>query len=55
MGPINYSEDEDGKPLPLIICKEYYKRGGMDPSEDPYDIDAQLETGGRKHFKSADQ
>ncbi|KAG7513492.1 hypothetical protein JOB18_009555 [Solea senegalensis] len=43
-GPISYAEDEDGKLLPLIICKEYYKRGMVEPSEEAYDIDAQLET-----------
>ncbi|XP_074524557.1 mucolipin-2 isoform X2 [Halichoeres trimaculatus] len=44
VGPINYAEDEDGKPLPLTICKEYYKRGTVDPSDEAYDIDSQLET-----------
>ncbi|XP_037624837.1 mucolipin-2 isoform X1 [Sebastes umbrosus] len=43
VGPIGYGEDEDGRLLPLIICKEYYKRGSVEPSEEAYDIDAQLE------------
>ncbi|XP_064846635.1 mucolipin-2 isoform X2 [Oncorhynchus masou masou] len=42
VGPISYAE-EDGKLLPLVICKEYYKRGNVEPSDDAYDIDAQLE------------
>ncbi|XP_030583551.1 mucolipin-2 isoform X2 [Archocentrus centrarchus] len=36
--------DEDGKLLPLIMCKKYYKRGSVEPSEEAYNIDAQLET-----------
>ncbi|XP_059197791.1 mucolipin-2 isoform X2 [Centropristis striata] len=44
VGPISYAEEEDGKPLPLVICKEYYKRGSVEPSDEAYDIDAQLET-----------
>ncbi|XP_049910284.1 mucolipin-2 isoform X1 [Epinephelus moara] len=44
VGPISYAEDEGGNRLPLIICKEYYKRGSVEPSEEAYDIDAQLET-----------
>ncbi|KAG7217487.1 hypothetical protein INR49_021412 [Caranx melampygus] len=43
-GPISYAEDEDGQLLPLIMCKEYYKRGSVEPSDEAYDIDAQLET-----------
>ncbi|XP_045543215.1 mucolipin-2 isoform X2 [Salmo salar] len=42
VGPISYAE-EDGKLLPLVICKEYYKRGNVEPSDEAYDIDAQLE------------
>ncbi|XP_015234141.1 PREDICTED: mucolipin-2 [Cyprinodon variegatus] len=45
VGPISYAEDEDGKLLPLTICKEYYKRGSLEPSNESYDIDARLETG----------
>ncbi|KAM4549085.1 mucolipin-2 isoform 1-T1 [Odontesthes bonariensis] len=44
VGPISYAEDEDGKLQPLIICKEYYKRGGVKPSDEAFDIDAHLET-----------
>uniref|UniRef100_A0A665WJJ0 Uncharacterized protein n=1 Tax=Echeneis naucrates TaxID=173247 RepID=A0A665WJJ0_ECHNA len=44
-GPISYAEDEDGRLLPLVVCKEYYKRGTVKPSEEAYDIDAELETG----------
>ncbi|CAN9500373.1 unnamed protein product [Ophioblennius macclurei] len=44
VGPISYAEDADGKLLPLNICKEYYKRGNVAPSDETYDIDAQLET-----------
>ncbi|XP_042372271.1 mucolipin-2 [Plectropomus leopardus] len=43
VGPISYAEDKDKKLLPLKICKEYYKRGSVEPSEEAYDIDAQLE------------
>lgn len=45
VGPISYAEDEDGSLLPLIICKEHYKRGSVEPSDEAYDIDAQLDTG----------
>ncbi|XP_041862974.1 mucolipin-2 isoform X1 [Melanotaenia boesemani] len=44
VGPISYAEDEDGKPQPLIICKEYYKKGSVKPSDETFDIDAELET-----------
>ncbi len=49
MGPISYAKDEDGVLLPLTMCKEYYRRGSVDPSDEAYDIDAQLETGERNH------
>ena len=45
VGPISYAEDEDGHLLPLVVCKRYYKRGTVEPSDDAYDIDAQLEQG----------
>uniref|UniRef100_A0A673A552 Uncharacterized protein n=1 Tax=Sphaeramia orbicularis TaxID=375764 RepID=A0A673A552_9TELE len=45
VGPIGYAEDEDGKLLLLTICKQYYKRGSVKPSDESYDIDAQLEEG----------
>uniref|UniRef100_A0A8C5I5R4 Polycystin cation channel PKD1/PKD2 domain-containing protein n=1 Tax=Gouania willdenowi TaxID=441366 RepID=A0A8C5I5R4_GOUWI len=44
VGPISYAEDEEGNLLPLIICKQYYKRGSLEPSDETFDIDAQLET-----------
>lgn len=44
VGPISYTVDENGKLLPLTICKEYYRRGSVEPSDEIYDIDAQLET-----------
>lgn len=44
VGPISYAEDDDGNLLPLVMCKEYYKRGSVNPSDEAYDIDAQLET-----------
>lgn len=47
MGPISYAEDDDGELLPLDVCKDYYKRGSVEPSDEAYDIDAQLETGER--------
>lgn len=50
MGPINYAEDEDGKLLPLMICKEYYKKSIVKPSDQAYDIDSELETGERRLF-----
>ncbi|KAF7202356.1 mucolipin-2 isoform X1 [Nothobranchius furzeri] len=44
VGPISYAEDEDGRTKLITICKEYYKRGNLEPSDKAYDIDAQLET-----------
>ncbi|KAF7665911.1 hypothetical protein LDENG_00126970 [Lucifuga dentata] len=43
VGPISYAENQDGRPLPLEVCKRYYKRGSVQPSDEVYDIDAQLE------------
>lgn len=43
VGPISYAEDENGRLLPLTMCKEYYRRGSVEPSDETYDIDAQLE------------
>ncbi|XP_026879808.2 mucolipin-2 [Electrophorus electricus] len=43
VGPISYAED-NGEPLPLVICKEYYRRGSVEPSDEYYDIDAHTET-----------
>uniref|UniRef100_A0A8C9X015 Mucolipin TRP cation channel 2 n=1 Tax=Sander lucioperca TaxID=283035 RepID=A0A8C9X015_SANLU len=44
VGSIGYGEEKDGKLLSLVICKQYYKRGSMEPSDEVNDIDAQLET-----------
>uniref|UniRef100_A0A7N5ZWR2 Polycystin cation channel PKD1/PKD2 domain-containing protein n=1 Tax=Anabas testudineus TaxID=64144 RepID=A0A7N5ZWR2_ANATE len=52
VGPLGYTEDEDGKLLPLVICKEYYKRGSVDPSDEAFDIDAHIETGERGNIYS---
>ncbi|KAM7387891.1 hypothetical protein PAMP_024102 [Pampus punctatissimus] len=43
VGPISYAKYENGSLLPVIICKEHYKKGNVKPSDDAYDIDAQLE------------
>ncbi|XP_056614691.1 mucolipin-2 isoform X2 [Triplophysa dalaica] len=43
VGPVSYAE-ENGEFLPMVICKESYRRGSVEPSEGSYDIDAQLET-----------
>lgn len=50
VGPISYAEDEDGKLKPLTICKEYYKKSSLEPSDEAYDIDAQLETSEILHY-----
>ncbi len=44
VGPVSYAEENE-KFLPLIICKKSYKNGSVEPSEEAYDIDAELETG----------
>ncbi|XP_053709667.1 mucolipin-2 isoform X1 [Synchiropus splendidus] len=44
VAPISYAEDESGRLLPLNICKDQYRKGSLAPSEETYDIDAQLET-----------
>uniref|UniRef100_A0A671SSB3 Mucolipin-2-like n=1 Tax=Sinocyclocheilus anshuiensis TaxID=1608454 RepID=A0A671SSB3_9TELE len=43
VGPVSYAEENE-KLLPLIICKKSYKKGSTEPSEEAYDIDAELET-----------
>uniref|UniRef100_A0A3B4AGS5 Uncharacterized protein n=1 Tax=Periophthalmus magnuspinnatus TaxID=409849 RepID=A0A3B4AGS5_9GOBI len=43
VGPISYAEDADGKLLPITVCKESYRRGNINPSDEEFDIDAQLE------------
>ncbi|KAM9761898.1 mucolipin-2 [Menidia menidia] len=56
VGPISYAEDEFGKLQPLIICKQHYKRGSLKPSDEAFDIDAQLETDCMSHDpKTANQ
>lgn len=45
VGPISYAEDEDGRLLPLVVCKRYYKKGIVHPSDEAYNIDAHLERG----------
>ncbi|TMS19867.1 Mucolipin-2 [Larimichthys crocea] len=55
VGPISYAEDEDGKLLPITICKEYYKRGSVTPSDEAYDIDSELETVCMSQPKTANQ
>ncbi|KAM8875377.1 mucolipin-2 isoform 3-T5 [Spinachia spinachia] len=49
VGSLSYGEDGDGNLLPLIVCKEYYRRGSEDPSGEAHDIDAQLETDCMSH------
>ncbi|XP_042273739.1 mucolipin-2 isoform X2 [Thunnus maccoyii] len=44
VGPISYAKDEDGGLLPVVICKELYRRGSVEPSDEAFDIDAQVET-----------
>lgn len=44
VGSVSYAEEE-GKLLPLVICKEYYKQGSGMHSEETYDIAAQTESG----------
>lgn len=43
VGSVSYAE-EDGKLLPLVICKEYYRPGSGKHSEETYNIDAQTES-----------
>ncbi|KAF4097784.1 mucolipin-2 [Onychostoma macrolepis] len=43
VGPVSYAEENETF-LPLIICKKSYKKGSVEPSEEAYDIDAELET-----------
>uniref|UniRef100_A0A673LGG5 Mucolipin-2-like n=1 Tax=Sinocyclocheilus rhinocerous TaxID=307959 RepID=A0A673LGG5_9TELE len=43
VGPVSYAEENE-KFLPLSICKKSYKKGSIEPSEEAYDIDAELET-----------
>ncbi|XP_046712887.1 mucolipin-2 isoform X1 [Silurus meridionalis] len=43
VGSVSYAE-KDGKLLPLVVCKEYYRRGSGKASEETYDIDAQTDS-----------
>ncbi|XP_036378608.1 mucolipin-2 [Megalops cyprinoides] len=43
VGPVSYAAD-DTKLVPLVICKEHYRRASVEPSDEFYDIDAQTET-----------
>lgn len=45
VGPISYSEDENGKLLPLVICKRLYKKRSLDPVKQTVEIDTDVETG----------
>lgn len=45
VGPISYSEDENRKLLPLVICKSLYKKRSLDPLNQAFEIDTELETG----------
>lgn len=48
VGPINYAEDEDGNLLPLVLCKEQYRKSSVEPLEKTYEIDSEVETGKRR-------
>lgn len=39
VGPINYADDEDGNLLPMVLCKEQYRK----KSVKTYDIDSEVE------------
>lgn len=45
VGPISYSEDESGNLLPLVICKRLYRKRSMDPVNQVFVIDTDLERG----------
>lgn len=45
VGPLGYSEDENGKLVPLNICKYLYKKTSLEPLKQPFQIDTELETG----------
>ncbi|KAL7854513.1 hypothetical protein SRHO_G00167030 [Serrasalmus rhombeus] len=42
VGPVSYAE-ENRRLLPLVICKESYRLGSVESSDESYDIDAQTE------------
>lgn len=43
---------EDEKLLPLIICKEHYRQGSGNHTEETYEIDAQTESGDLRSTRS---
>lgn len=45
VGPISYSEDQNGNLLPLVICKSLYKKRSLEPLKQAFEIDTDLETG----------
>ncbi|XP_061594352.1 mucolipin-2 isoform X2 [Cololabis saira] len=56
VGPISYAEDDYGKLLPVKLCKDHYKRGSVESSDEAFDIDARLETECMSHDpKTANQ
>lgn len=45
VGPISYADDADGNLLPLVLCKEQYRKSSVEPFDKTYDIDSEVETG----------
>lgn len=45
VGPLSYSEDENGNLLPFVICKNLYRKRNLDPSKQVFEIDTELEKG----------
>lgn len=43
VGPINYADDEDGNLLPMVLCKEQYRKTNVEPLGKIYDIDSEVE------------
>ncbi|CAG08071.1 unnamed protein product, partial [Tetraodon nigroviridis] len=43
VGPLSYSEDENGNLLPFVICKNLYRKRNLDPSKQVFEIDTELE------------
>lgn len=58
VGPITYADDEDGNLLPMLLCKEQYRKGSVEPSGKIYDIDSEVEkskkAGNRLHHSPLD-
>lgn len=44
VGPITYADDADGNLLPLVLCKEQYRKSSVEPFGKTYDIDSEVET-----------